>query len=102
MFKILLTGNLTKTAEWKSGNQGDFLSFDVAINLTKDKVQFVSCTINSGAYADKIAPYLTKGQKVLIDGTPKADAYIDKQGKAVSALRVYVNNVELLGDKPQG
>lgn len=100
MFKTILTGNLTQNAEWKSGNQGDYLVFDVAVNLGKDKTQFVNCSISSKDYATKIAQYLVKGQKVLLDGMPKPDAYVNRDGACVAVFRLYVNTVELIGSKP--
>jgi len=97
LFDTNVIGNLTKDAEFKAGNQGDFLAFDIAVNLSKTKVQYISCTIGNIEYAQKIAQYLTKGTKVYLNGMPKADAFISKDGAAKSVFRLFVNKVELLG-----
>ena len=44
-----------------------------------------------------IAQYITKGTKVYVEGSPDADAYINKEGKAVGSLKINVREFEFLG-----
>ena len=44
-----------------------------------------------------IADYLTKGRTVFAEGTPEADAYLNKEGQAAATLRMRVQSVQLLG-----
>ena len=44
-----------------------------------------------------IAQYITKGTKVYVEGSPDADAYINKEGKAVGNLKINVREFEFLG-----
>lgn len=43
--------------------------------------------------------YVKKGSKLLIEGTPSADAYVNKEGKPVATLKIFANNVEFLSSK---
>ena len=70
MVQITILGNLTKDAEVRN-TQGEYkaISFSVAVNeKRKDKEDasaFFNCTYWSKS--DKIAQYLTKGKKVLVN-----------------------------------
>ena len=70
MVQITLLGNLTKDAEVRN-TQGEYkaISFSIAVNeKRKDKEDasaFFNCTY--WCKSDKIAQYLTKGKKVLVN-----------------------------------
>ena len=70
MVQITILGNLTKDAEVRN-TQGEYkaISFSIAVNeKRKDKEDastFFNCTYWSKS--DKIAQYLTKGKKVLVN-----------------------------------
>ena len=70
MVQITILGNLTKDAEVRN-TQGEYkaISFSVAVNeKRKDKEDastFFNCTY--WCKSDKIAQYLTKGKKVLVN-----------------------------------
>ncbi|HNO70336.1 MAG TPA: single-stranded DNA-binding protein, partial [Bacteroidia bacterium] len=44
-----------------------------------------------------IAQYITKGTKLYVEGSPDADAYVNKEGKAIGNLKVNVREIEFLG-----
>jgi single-strand DNA-binding protein len=51
-----------------------------------------------------VAQYLTKGKTVYAEGSPEADAYMNKDNQAAATLRMRVQNIQLLGgsgDTPQ-
>ena len=70
MVQITILGNLTKDAEVRN-TQGEYkaISFSVAVNEKRidkeDASTFFNCTYWSKS--DKIAQYLTKGKKVLVN-----------------------------------
>jgi single-strand DNA-binding protein len=102
MKKIIITGNLGKEPEKRADQQGnDFATFSVGVAVgTKDKpkTDWVECTCNS-KIADTVMQFLQKGSKVLVEGFPSVNAYMNKDNQAVGTLRVYVNNVEFLSPK---
>ena len=75
--RVTIMGNLTRDAELrKKGDATSVLTFGLAINEKKkdsetgeyvDAPVFVDCAL-FGARAEALAPYLTKGKKVSVDG----------------------------------
>lgn len=75
--RVTIMGNLTRDAELrKKGDAASVLTFGLAINEKKkdsetgeyvDAPVFVDCAL-FGARAEALAPYLTKGKKVSVDG----------------------------------
>ena len=104
MKKISIIGNITKDAEVRSfeGNKS-VINFDVAVNERfKDKngqkverTSFIRCAM--WRENTSIAQYLTKGTKLYVEGSPDADAYVNKEGKAVGNLKINVREIEFLG-----
>ena len=79
--KYICIGNLTRNAELKYIPSGKSLVvFDIAVNTKyKDKQDtvFWKCTLRNG---EKLAKYLTKGKKVLIEGIVKEEKWEDRNG----------------------
>ncbi len=46
-----------------------------------------------------IAPYLTKGQQVFVEGSPEVESFKRQDGEPGAALRLRVREVQLLGSK---
>lgn len=102
MRKIIITGNCGKDPETRSMPSGDsFVVFTVAVNAgtkanPKTDWMEVNCKDKLGEIALK---YLRKGTKVLVEGYPSVNAYINKENKAVGTLRIHANNFEILSSK---
>ena len=100
MKKIFVSGNVGKDPETRHlANGGSFVTFSLAVKSgTKDnpKTDWVEINCNN-KLAEIAQQYVKKGTKLLVEGTPNANAYIDKEGKAVAKLVVYANNLELMG-----
>ena len=104
MIQLTATGNLGHDAKIveKEGSPS-FCSFSMAIddsytNKEGTKVErtiWLECIINDTK--KPIIPFLKTGQKVLVQGRPKAQAYKDKDGNAQAKLQVNVTYIELLG-----
>jgi len=104
MKKISIIGNVTKDAEVRSFDGGrSVINFDVAVNerykdkngQKQERTSYVRCAM--WREITTIAQYITKGTKLYVEGSPDADAYINKEGKAVGNLKINVREVEFLG-----
>lgn len=110
MNKVTLIGNLTRDVEMRTTQSGCAVaSFTIAVNDRKKNSQtgewedvpcFINCTI-FGKRAEALAQYLTKGQKVAIDGKLDYSKWQTDDGETRSALKVIVNDLELLGGSRQ-
>jgi len=99
MKKIIITGNVGKDPQYKSENT--YVSFSVAVSVgtAKDpKTDWVDVSC-SGKLAEIVMSYVKKGSKLLIEGFPTVSAYINRDNKAIGALRVYANSIEILNKR---
>lgn len=104
MKKITIIGNVTKDAEIRSFEGGrSVINFDVAVNerfkdrngQKQERTSFIRCAM--WRENTTIAQYITKGTKLYIEGSPDADAYVNKEGKAIANLKINVREIEFLG-----
>ena len=104
MLRIEIIGNLTADAEVKSVGERKAINFSVAVNQNFknssgekiEKTSFFACTVWRDSNVN-VAKYLTKGTKILIEGTPEVDMYKDKEGNVKGSIKITVKNLELLG-----
>lgn len=71
--------------------------FKNAQGVIVDKTTWVKCAYWTDRNA--IAQYLKKGQLVYAEGTPEAEAYMNKENQAAAALKMNVFRIQLLGGK---
>lgn len=105
MNHVTLMGNVTRDIELKHTQGGtDLCELGLAINKKwtdksgqkKESVCFVDCTC-WGKTAEIASKYLTKGQKVLVEGELTLDQWEDKNGGGKrSKLKVTVSRLHLL------
>lgn len=99
MKKIIITGNVGRDPEMRADQSGSqFASFSIGVSVgTKQnpKTDWVDVTCN-GKLADIARNYIKKGTKLLVEGFPSVNAYINRENKPVGTLRVYASNIELL------
>lgn len=103
MYRLEAIGNIGQDAEMKPINGKDYYSFSIAYTEKRggvDKTYWIKCLKLVGD-SNKLGNYLKKGQQVLVSGMPYTSAYINKENKAVSDQCVFVNNIQLLGSRPQ-
>lgn len=102
MFKIILTGNATRDPEIRANKQGEtFVTLSIAVNYgtkASPKVEFVDLSANN-KIGDVIHNFVKKGDKILVEGLPSINTYVNKENNPVSKFRVYVGVVELLSSK---
>jgi len=108
MIKLQVIGNLGKDCIVKDINGKTVINFSVAHsekykdsqgNL-KERTTWVECAYWTDRTA--ISPYLTKGTTVYAEGSPEADAYMNKENQAAATLRMRVQNIQLLGSRQGG
>lgn len=105
MFKMILSGALGHDAEVKDVGDKKAINFDVAVSQDyKDskgnkveRTEWVKAVIwkNKGQ-STKVAEFLKKGQKVLVEGTPASEGFKSKEGEVKSALHINVKDLDFL------
>ncbi|WP_026473207.1 single-stranded DNA-binding protein [Alkaliflexus imshenetskii] len=103
MLKIFLSGVLGNDAEVKEVGSSKLIKFNVAVSMDyKDsegkKVEKTEW-IKANMWRDqnsRVADYLKKGKKVLIEGVPESEAYTGKDGELKSFIGVKVKEIEFV------
>lgn len=102
MKKILVTGNVGKDPETRYAPSGEsFVTFSFAVTTgskANQKTDWLEISCN-GKTAEVVQNYVRKGSKLLVEGTPSASAYINKEGKPVATLRVSASTIEFIGSR---
>jgi single-strand DNA-binding protein len=112
MNRVELIGNLGQAGELKHTNDGSksFCRFSVAVNESykdkngekKETTTWVNVVL-WGRQAETVAPMLTKGARVFIDGKLRATKWNDKEtGKEVKSFEVHANSVNVLKEFSRG
>lgn len=107
MNKVILIGNVTREVDLKYTQNGAPVAilglalnktwYDRQSNQKKEKTTFVNVTL-WGKTAEIAGEYVTKGQKVAIDGELDLDEWEDKEtGKRRSMLKVTGKTLHMLG-----
>ena len=100
---VVLAGRLSKECELKFTNNGTPVAkFSIAVNRwakDKEEVSFIDITL-WGKQAESLAPYLTKGKQVVIQGELVQDSW-EKDGQKFSRVGVTARQVQLVGSKDE-
>jgi single-strand DNA-binding protein len=104
--KVILIGHLGRDAETAyTASQTAVTKFSVATNRRwkdqqtgewKEETNWTNIVLWRG---ENIAPYLTKGKQVYIEGRIQTRSYDDKEGRKVWATDVIAEEVILLGGR---
>lgn len=99
------TGNLGNPAEVKTLPSGSTVcKFSVAVKSgygDKEKTNWVRCAMFGKKAEGQLPSYLQKGTQVAISGELELQEWEGQNGKG-AALSVRVENLDLIGGKPQG
>ena len=102
MKKMIITGNVGRDPEVRVDPTGNnFTTFSVGVSVgTKDnpKTDWVDISCN-GKLAEIAQAYVKKGAKVLIEGFPSVNAYVNKDNKPIGTIRIFANTLELLSKR---
>lgn len=109
--RVMISGNLTRDPELRSTAGGtSVLNFGVAVNDRRKNQQtgeweeyanFINCVM-FGKRADALAQYLTKGQKVAIEGKLSYSQWESQQGEKRSKVEVLVDEIEFMSSRSEG
>lgn len=105
MLKLQVIGNIGKDAVAQTINNNNYAKFSLAVKDGKDqngneRTIWVDCMKSDKE--GKLTPFLTQGKTIAVEGKPTANAYTNKEGKVVSSLSVWVNDLEFVASpKPK-
>ncbi len=107
--KVILIGHLGRDAETSyTASQTAVTKFSVATNRRwkdqqtgewKEETNWTNVVMWRG---ENVAPYLTKGKQVFVEGRIQTRSYDDKDGKKVWTTEVVSEDVILLGGRGEG
>jgi single-strand DNA-binding protein len=107
--KVILIGHLGRDAETAyTASQVAVTKFSVATNRRwkdqqtgewKEETDWTRVVLWRG---ENVAPYLTKGKQIYVEGRLQTRSYDDKDGKKVWATEVVADDVILLGGRGEG
>lgn len=102
MINLTGIGHVGKEIKEINHSNGSFVTFSVGISTgtkAKPATTWVKVNVNSEPLKKLVLQYVKTGNQVYIEGMPKSDAYLNKEGKAVGTLEIFLNKIELLGKK---
>lgn len=103
MIKIQVIGNLGKDCVVNTVNGKNVINFTVAHTEKykdsqgnqQEKTTWVDCAYWTDRTA--VAPYLTKGKQVYVEGQPEVRSFTRQDGTAGSSLSMRVRELQLIG-----
>ncbi len=108
--RVIISGNLTRDPELRSTASGtSVLALGVAVNDRRKNSQtgewedypnFVDCTM-FGARAEAVSKFLSKGQKVAIEGKLRWSQW-ERDGQKRSKIEVIVDEIEFMSSRNDG
>ena len=100
---LTFSGNLGRDSEMRATKTGTLVTqFSVAMTSGYGEhkaTQWVRCTI-FGKRGESLAPYLIKGQQVVVSGELSLHEWTNADGVTKASLECKVNDVTLVGGKP--
>jgi single-strand DNA-binding protein len=107
MIKMQVIGNLGKDCVVNTVNGKNVINFTVAHTEkykdsqgnNQEKTTWVDCAY----WADRtgLAPYLTKGKQVFVEGIPEVRSFTRNDGTSGASLSMRVRDVQLLGGRAE-
>jgi single-strand DNA-binding protein len=105
MIKMQVIGRLGKDCVVNTVNGKNVINFSVAHSEkykdsqgnNQEKTTWVDCAYWTDRTA--IAPYLTKGTQVFVEGAPEVRSFTRQDGTAGASLSLRVREVQLLGSR---
>lgn len=98
MNKVIVVGNLCQDIELrKTTSNKSVCEFTLAVNETyngESKAEYIDCQAWEKT-AENLSKYLSKGQKVLVEGKIRSSVY-EKDGRKIKKTVVLVNNFEFI------
>jgi len=106
--QVFLLGNLTRDPEVRQTPNGQSVcNFGIALNRSfkrgdtwEEATDFVNC-VAWGPLGERVAQYLTKGRRVLVQGSLRSSSW-EQDGQKRSKLEVWANDVTFLDGRGGG
>ena len=108
--KVILLGNVGSDPEIRESNGGKFATFRLATTdkgYTKrdgtqvpERTEWHNIVANSNIVG-VIENYVRKGTKLYIEGKLRTRKYTARENTERTVTEIYIDNLELLGGKPQ-
>ncbi len=108
--RVTLLGNVGKEPEIRDSQNGKFATFSLATTdrayTKKDGTQVPERTewhniVANGRIVETIERYVTAGTKLYIEGKLRTRKYTARDNTEKYVTEIYLDNMELLGSKPQ-
>ena len=100
MNKVILIGRLTADPELKkTGSDTSVATFTVAINRNQEDADFIN-VVAWEKNAENVKKYLTKGNRVAVDGRIQTRSY-ETDGTKKYVTEVVANSIEFLENKKE-
>lgn len=98
MNKVTIIGRLVKDLELNGEKK--VANFAVAVAGSKDHTDFIPC-VSFGKTSELISKYVHKGERVAVNGSISVDQYTDKENNKRTSVKVVVDSVEFIENKPK-
>lgn len=101
MLEIKVTGNCGTCRLVKAVGKSPVLNVSLATNRKVGEREFTDWTSIKiwGERAERLAPHISKGTKLLVTGRPEARAFKANDGTAKAELVVHASEIEFLSAK---
>jgi len=106
--KVMMIGRLVRDPEFKQVNDSSVVNFTLANGRTyssqgqkKEETGFFDC-VAWGKLADIIKQYTAKGKQIAVEGRLQFSSWETPEGKKASKVRIFVENMQLLGNASGG
>lgn len=107
--RVVLSGNLTRDPEVRTTQSGmPVMSLGIAVNDRRkngqtgeweDYANFIDCTM-FGNRAQNVSQYLSKGQRVMIEGKLRYSTW-ERDGQKRSKIEVIIDDLDFQGTRNQ-
>lgn len=108
--RVVISGNLTRDPEVRTTQSGmPVMSLGIAVNDRRknsqtgeweDYANFIDCTM-FGSRAQNVSQYLSKGQRVMIEGKLRYSQW-ERDGQKRSKIEVIIDDLDFAGTRNQG
>jgi single-strand DNA-binding protein len=101
--RVILVGNLTRDPEIRYTQSGKGVTkFALAVNNPRNKEETTFVDIIAwDRLGETCNTYLKKGSNCLVEGRLVIRSYDDKDGNKRKATEVVIDNMQMLGSRPQ-
>ncbi len=103
MLEVTITGSVGSVKLVTTPGKSSVLNVNIATNRRVGDREYTDWTSAKvwGERAEKLAPHVQKGARLLIKGRPEARGYTAADGTAKAELIVHINELEFLSAKPK-